>query len=251
MPLNTRMFLIPLALIAVAVGGAIAYAQTVNTNFEQTLSASVKPNKLKGGKPTPIALKVTTGADTVPPGGQPPTLQQAQIFFPNAAVANGRFFPSCTESILLNKGPNKCPKQSKIGKGSAIGKVGSLEVKTDVTAFNGPKGKSVLLYVLSVPSAPVSIRGVLNSPLKKLHGKYGYRLTVPVPQNIQTPLPGLHTGVIFFTTTVKASIKHKGRMRGYIEAFKCPKGGKAPTRGIFSYIEVPDKTVDTAISCRR
>jgi hypothetical protein len=111
-----------------------------------------------GGKPTPIGLTVTTTSDTVPPGDQPPTLTKTQIFFPNAAVANGRFLPSCTESILRGKGPAKCPKKSKIGKGRATGKVGTLVVDIDVTAFNGPKGKSVLLYILSKPTAPVAHR---------------------------------------------------------------------------------------------
>jgi hypothetical protein len=247
MPLNTRMFLIPLALVVLAVGAAVAYGATT---FEQKLTSSVKPNRLKGGKPTPIHLTVTTTSDTIPSGGQPPTLTKAQIFFPNAAVANGRFFPACTESILLNKGPAKCPKKSKIGKGKATGKVGTLLVNIDVTAFNGPKGKSVLLYILSEPTAPVAVRGVLNSPLQKMRGKYGYKLTVPVPENIQTPLPGLHTAVKLFTTTVGATIEHKGRKRGFIEAFKCPRSGKAPVRGIFSYLEEPDETVDTAIACR-
>jgi hypothetical protein len=243
------MFLIPLALGIAAVGAGVTYAQSTQGDFEQTLAGSVNPKQLKGGKPTAISLKVTTTSDTIPPGGQPPTLTKAQIFFPNAAIANGRFFPSCTTSILLNRGPAKCPKQSKIGKGKAIGRVGTLEVPINVTAFNGPKGKRVLLYILSEDTASVSVRGVLDSPLQKTRGKYGYKLTVPVPNNIQSPLPGLHTGVILFTTTVKASIMHKGRKRGYIEAFKCPKNGKAPMRGIFSYLEVPDRTVDTAIAC--
>jgi hypothetical protein len=234
-------------LLAFCAGSATGQQGDVN----QTLEGSISPKRVgTPNQPRPATLTVTTTGDTIPPGGQPPTLTRAVILFPRGASANGRLFTSCQPAALQQRGPGGCPRSSRLGSGSAEGKVGDLVVPAEVDVFNGPRGRSVLFWIEA--TQPVSIRAAVVAPLRRLRGgRYGYRLTFPVPDNIQQPLPGLETGVTLFRVKVGATRMVRGRRRGYIETSACPRSGRAPLRGTFSYRAHADVTVDNTIACSR
>jgi hypothetical protein len=236
-----------LACLAVLLaGGKVANAAET---FGQRLIGSISPKKVGTPKrPQAVELRVETGTETIPPGGQPPTLTRGIIFFPRGARANGRLFPFCRPAVLDREGPSSCPRKSRIGRGRAEGRAGSLVEPVDVTVFNGSRGRTLLFHLRG--TSPISIDTVLVAPLVRVRTRrFGYRLTVRVPPNIQRPA-GVVAAVTLFRVTVGSTIRHKGRRRGYLEAFRCPRGGKAPLRGVFSFIDQPDETVDTSIACR-
>jgi hypothetical protein len=234
-------------LVAYCAGSAVGQQSSV----DQTLEGSISPKRVgTPNQPRPATLTVTTTGDTIPPGGQPPTLTRAVILFPRGATANGRLFTSCQPATLQQRGPSGCPRSSRLGSGRAEGKVGDLVVPAEVDVFNGPRGRSVLFWIEA--RQPVSIRAAVVAPLRRLRGgRYGYRLTFPVPDNIQQPVPGLETGVTLFRVKVGATRMVRGRRRGYIETHACPRSGRAPLRGTFSYRAHADVTVDNTIACSR
>jgi hypothetical protein len=243
-------------LIRVAVGfGCLAVLLTraeiasAAATFEQRLIGSISPAKVGTPKqPRIVDLTVETGTETIPPGGQPPTLTRAIVFFPRGARVNGRLFPSCREAVLDREGPSGCPRRSRIGRGKAEGRAGSLVEQVDVTVFNGPRGRSVLFHIFGTD--PINVRSVLLAPLVRLRGgRFAYRLTVRVPPTLQRPA-GVATAITLFRVTVGSTIRHHGRRRGYLETFRCPRTRRAPLRGVFSFIGQPDEAVGTSIACR-
>jgi hypothetical protein len=243
-------------LIRVAVGlGCLAVLLTrgdvasAAETFEQRLIGSISPQKVGTPKRPRVAeLTVETGTETIPPGGQPPTLTRAIVFFPQGARVNGRLFPSCRQAVLQREGPSGCRRRSRIGRGKAEGRAGSLVEQVDVTVFNGPRGRSVLFHIFG--TSPINVQEVLVAPLVRLRGRrFGYRLTVRVPPTLQRP-SGVTAAVTLFRVTVGSTIRHRNRRRGYLETFRCPRSRKAPLRGVFSFIGQPDERIDTSIACR-
>jgi hypothetical protein len=233
-------------LAVLAAGGEVVGAAET---FEQRLIGSISPKKVgTPERPRIVDLTVETGTETIPPGGQPPTLTQSVIFFPRGARANGRLFPSCRPAVIERDGPSGCPRRSRIGRGRAEGRAGSTVEQVEVTVFNGPRGRTVLFHIRGTD--PIAIDAVLVAPLARLRGgRFAYRLTVTIPPNLQRPA-GVAAAVTLFRVTVGATIRRQGRRRGYVETFRCPRSGKTPFRGVFSYVGQPDETINTNIACK-
>ena len=86
------------------------------------------------------------------------------IRFNEGGTYNGKLFPKCKVSAVLNKGPSGCPKGSKIGKGTATAAAQPVIplVKADLHLFNGePKGgvPTVIIYAVPDISSPLAITG--------------------------------------------------------------------------------------------
>ena len=65
------------------------------------------------------------------------------IRFNEGGTYNGKLFPKCKVSAVLNRGPSGCPKGSKISKGTATAAAQPVipSVNAVLTLFNGePKG---------------------------------------------------------------------------------------------------------------
>jgi hypothetical protein len=98
-------------------------------------------------------------------------------------------------------------------------------------------------------SRPVSIDVPVNAPLVKLRERfYGYKLTVPVPENLQAPA-GLETSVQSFEVTVSGKRRVRGRQRGWIETSLCPPGARVPLKGRFTFRDGVTKSVTSSIVC--
>ena len=98
--------------------------------------------------------------------------------------------------------------------------------------FNGPGGKSITFNVSII--TPALINKTFSAPLKKTSGRYGYTLTSPIPTELQNILDGPII-VRSIDVTSGATIVKNGVRRGFIEAFKCPRSGKAPIHADFSF----------------
>lgn len=212
---------------------------------QSTIRGSISPNKGKPG--TPLALSV--GFTIKRENDQNNTLSRVVLSFPRNATVNGKKFPSCSpETINARRSFSGCPKGSKIGSGSLRADVPAVPVSNvpgTVTLFNGPGGKSITVNI--VAHNPVEIFQAFKAPLKKVSGRYGYVLTAPVPKELQEINDGWFAQVKTFQTKVKAT----WRGTPYIAAKKCPKGGRAPIAGAFSFSaggEVPASDPTTATS---
>jgi hypothetical protein len=204
-----------------------------------SITASVSPNHLVPGLTSkhgmPVTLKV--GLKIVHPAGSRYRLEKVVVKFPSGVgKPNGNLFPSCSAAKLkaAHNRLSACPKASRIGRGIAVGTAVDIGVTSSgkITLFNGPRGKSVTFNV-SITS-PALINETFSAPLKKTSGKYGYVLTSNIPVNLQNILDGPIIVRSIDVTTGATRIVN-GVRRGYIEAFKCPRSGKAPMHADFSF----------------
>jgi hypothetical protein len=202
---------------AVAVPVAIA-ASTTGTSHGTVLTASASPSK-SGTKRKPKAVKIHTLFTSQPPAqGQPAyATTRTIVHLPKGLIFNGAKFKECSADTLNASGPTACPTASKVGSGSAQGNALGQTENLTVTAFNGAKGKQLLLYVQG--SSPLSINSTIVGTVKKDTGKYGYKLDVAIPANLQQPLTGVYATLTRFDTTIGAK---KGKL-GYVESTKCSK----------------------------
>lgn len=223
------------ATLIAAAGATAAEAPGLTTS----ISASVSPNKLVPGLTNkhgmPIKLKV--GIKINHPTDSRYRLERVVVKFPaGVGRPNGHLFPSCSVAKLTaaRNRLSACPKGSKIGSGIAKGTAVDIGVTSSgkLTLFNGPKGKSITFNV-SI-TRPALINKTFSAPLKKISGRYGYELTSPIPTELQNILDGpivVHS----IDVTTFATRMVKGVKRGYVEAYKCPKSGKAPLHADFAF----------------
>ncbi|HEY7630543.1 MAG TPA: hypothetical protein VH817_07580 [Thermoleophilaceae bacterium] len=203
------------ALVAGLVAAAVALGQAGGS--QQTLEVTVKPNKAGTKKhPRNVVLNIVTKVVTL--SGQPkPTIAKAVLDFPNGSLYNGGKFPHCSQTTLDSRGPSACPKGSKIGSGLVDAFAGTIEAKPTVTAFNGPGKNHVELFLAT--DVPVIIRQTIPGTLTRGSGPYALKLTLPIPDALQTVV-GLPVNLVSFQTRIKKT--------GLIQAASCPKSHKWP-----------------------
>jgi hypothetical protein len=231
---------ITLGLIAVAVTAIGAATTMAAVTTHVTIKARISPNKLRpASHPTPIKVTVQVNMTDDPALNQPPTLDKAIVYFPQGTKQYGNLFPSCSAAILDSRGDSACPKGSKVGSGTASGSIqlGTIHETLQITIFNGPHGKSVLSHVQGFN--PLLINQTVVSPLVPQHGKFAYKLTVPLPPNLQQINPGQFSGVNTFKVTVGATrtvrVHGKKVTHGWAEDW-CPKSRKYPVHAVFTFI---------------
>ena len=224
---------VALAIVALFGLSSIAQASTIVPKLDLTLSPS-KAGTKKKPKGVKLNFHLTLGTDD---GTSPPTTKETIVSFGKGIKFNASKFPSCTLSTLNSKGPSGCPKGSKVGTGSATALVGgspgepapSTTETLKVTAFNGPKGKSYLLYLDG--DSPAVIKQAIEGKLGTATGDYGYKLDVTIPANLQQPVPGVFAPLVDFKVSTGGTYtKKKGKKKtkyNYIETTACT-GGKWP-----------------------
>ena len=238
------------ASIVLAAGAGTAQAVT----DVPTLHGTAKRTAAKG-----IKLTLDVGLHADPSGLQPNTLTSATLLFPQGATLNSARFRSCSPAKLQAKGTIGCPAGSRVGSGTAHGTGGNpgetpiLAEDLTIDAFNGPHGKSVLLWLTG--SAPAAIASVLVAKLTRVHGPHSYRLTLAVPEGLQS-IAGIQVAVTRFTTNIGAFTTVKSRRYPYIRAPICPIGATLPLQGTFTFNDdngIPSsaltQTVKSTIDC--
>jgi hypothetical protein len=237
---------------SIVLAAGVATAQAVPD--VPTLHGTAKRTAAKG-----VRLTLAVGLDTDPSGLQPHTLTSATLLFPQGATLNSTRFRSCSPAKLQAKGTSACPAGSKVGSGSASGIGGNpgqppiLTEDLSITAFNGPRGKSVLLWLTG--TAPAAINNVLVAKLTRAGAPYSYRLSLAVPVGLQS-IAGIQVAVTRFTTSVGAIRTVKGRRYPYLRAPVCPVGATLPLQGRFTFnddngaaSDALSQTVKSTIDC--
>jgi hypothetical protein len=220
-----------------------------------SVRSSVSPNKLVPGLTNrhgmPITLKVRLTLNH--PAGSKTRLERVQVKFPaGVGRPNGHLFPSCSVAKLeaANNRLSACPRGSKIGRGIAFGTAVDLQPPVTssgaLTLFNGPGGRSVIFNVYV--TTPALINKTFAAPLRKISGRYGYLLTSNIPTELQNILDGPIV-VRSISVTTGATRVVRGVRRGYIEAYKCPRNGRAPLHVDFGLEGGITERADTSIRC--
>jgi hypothetical protein len=217
-----------LAVLGLAVLGLSATASAAPT---VTLKAKAVPipgfphtgNILGAG----AALKAEYTISGTEYGGFPAPLVGVKFYGPATAKLHPQGFSTCAESVLLERGPEPCPRSSKAGPvGSATGVVsfGETRVPETVTVepFFAPGGN---LEFYAAGHSPVSIEVISKGHVVNSSPPFGPTVLAEVP--IVETVPGaLDASVKQIDVQVGAAYK-KGKKTVYYITVpkKCPKGG--------------------------
>jgi hypothetical protein len=217
--------------LAIAVTGVLALggvgaAVSSAVNPDITIQASVSPTK-HGTKKKPKKTKLQVNLSTTPVAGESPfAASRTVVHLPKELVFNGKAFKTCSKQKVFENNTS-CPAKSRVGKGSAVGTSRALGVTENLTvkAFNGPGGNKLELLIDSVPGSAVAIHAVLEGVLSSDSAPYGKKLTVDIPQDLQTPAPGTYATLESFKTTINAITGTK--KRPYVGIASCKTGSMA------------------------
>ncbi len=227
--MRARARISPLAVagaLALLVAGASA-ADAPAPEPVVRLSASVAPGRRPIPADTPLTLTIDAGFSSVPAGGSF-VLQRVEHLLGRGASFNSGLFPTCSaERLRAARGRlSACPRGSRIGGGWASGTAVAIGVssRASIAMFNGPGGRSITMNVSLIN--PAYINETLSLPLVRLRGggRYEWRLSAALPEELQTVLGG-DIVVSRLHVTAGAARTIDGVRRGLIEAKRCPRGG--------------------------
>jgi hypothetical protein len=249
-------------------GGVVALCATlgvagVASAIDGTQTIALKLTNTKAGtkaKPKSVgSLKVTTATTLGTALAGSFTVTKAVLYFDKNLVFNAGAFKACSTSDLQTI-DDKCKGLSKgqLGSGSAYGQAlgtpaqpaGTANEALHVKAFNGPKlgtGYRFYLHVTGVAGVdgPLDIDTVIAAKLTKATGDYGWKLTVPIPPELQHPsnVPATLTS---FITSVKGTFKGTP----YVGLKGCS-GGKLKFKGTFNYTDNTHKDATDTVKCTK
>jgi len=226
--------------LTVAVGAA-GVAEAVNS--QQTMD--VKMAKTVAGtssKPKSVGTLTVDLKVNVDQTDAPFATRSTVLYFDKNLVFNGSKFPTCTVAQARSGSP-ACTK-AKVGSGSAQGlALGQLE-NLVVTAYNADKGKQLLLRVKG--ATPLQIDTVIIGKLQTASGKYGRKLNVTIPDNLQQPLTGVFATLTRFVTKVGGTVNNTP----YIGLKGCS-GGKLQFKGDFTFTDGSKQAPTDTVNCKK
>ena len=232
-------------------GGAIAQTDTTPSH---TVDMTVKPSKA-GTKKKPKAVSVKLEISSNKAAGT--TASRIEIFAPKGLKMNPRGFPVCSEDTLINDGPGACPKGSKVGSGTAAAVVNPRGAAPAPVSFTNT------FYVASrnrlninLISSDESINRTFPVRIGSARGKYGQKLTIDIPADLQQPAPGIYSALTDITTTLKGTAGRGSRKHGLWELSACS-ARKLDFQTRISYVGNPDppaaanSTATDSVRCSR
>jgi hypothetical protein len=234
------------AVAAVGAVGVTGVARAVDA--DQGIAVSMTNKKAGTATKPKNVVKLTVTTTTTPHEAAPAyATQKAVIHFDKNLVFGSAKFPSCTkaEAEAIPVSP-KCT-AAKVGSGTAKATVASINANPTltVTAYNGPGGKKLWLLV---KEPTFQINSVLDGTLSSDTGKYGKKLTVLIPENLQQPLPGVYATLTEFKTSVTGTATSK--KVPYIALKGCT-GGTLNFGGDFYFTDGDVKKVPTTSKCTK
>jgi hypothetical protein len=224
---------------AVTALGAVGIAQAVTPTT--TLKASVSPSK-KGTVKKPKNVRLSIELITAPKAGEPAfATKSTVVHFDKNLVFGAKYLPTCSKA-QVQADNTKCKSGSKVGTGSAQGIALGLAENLTVVAYNGP-GSTLELLVDG--QTPLQIHSVIEGKLVSDSGKFGKKLTVAIPENLQQPAPGAFATLTDFKTAVKGTGTKK---RPYVGLKGCTKK-KLNFKADFVFTDNTTSTASTTSKC--
>lgn len=232
--------LIALGLVAaMGTAGTVAVAQE-NTDPGHTLQVSVAPSNAKAGtkkKPKTITKVKFSIANNKASGTTASTIE---IKFPKTIKFNAKGFKTCSVATLENDGPDACPSKSKLGSGTAAAVVNPRSATPAPLNFKNTfyiGGANQLNIYLEQTGGDV--RRVLVGKLGNGGGKYGKKITIAIPEDLQQPAPGVYSALTDIAASLGATTGSGKKKHGYFQSTGCI-GGQYDFQSRITYVPNPD-----------
>jgi hypothetical protein len=211
----------------------------------QTISVKLKSNRAgTKAKPRSVSQLTVVTATTPAPGEPPFATKRAVIHFDRSFVFGASKFASCAKPVVQTN-PANCRAASKIGGGSAVARLSTGgQVQPTITAYNGPRSALGQKLFLLVKEPTFNVNAVLDGTLKTDTGKYGRKLDVLIPANLQN-VAGIIITLTQFTTRVGGTAKGTP----YVGLKGCT-GGKLNVKGDFFFSDNTNKSALSTANCR-
>lgn len=209
-----RKFLIAaIAALASIALASVAIAQTQDVSA----TTSVSPKKA-GTKKKPRAVKINTFVKNNVPGT---TASKIEIDFPKTVKISGKGLTKCDVSAFSKPGGKaNCPAKSKAGTGVTHATLGDpssgAPLNFDVTAFVG--GKNLVIFYIQQQGNTANSKA-LQGKISKASGKFGQKLVITVPGDLQQPLPGVYGNL----NDLRTSLFNKKGKNSLISTTGCKK----------------------------
>lgn len=258
---GTALVLATVAFLAITCFAVASEAGPSPSGQLHSLEWKVAPNKASTKKKERGATFEVTVSHKTATGAKPSAERRALIHLQKGYKLNNGLFRKCDRTKLEGRGPSACPRGSKVGTGSAMADarpVVSTPVDATITAFNGKRKDTLLIYVVPQLGAPVILEGTYrNAPA----GPYGYSLDVSIP--LVVTLPGQPPATIVFfkirvgaKTTIKKKVKIAGKRvtrKIKISFFENPRFCKGSWRFAidFTYENGEQLTPSDSVPCTR
>jgi hypothetical protein len=224
-----------LAVLALLVAAAVAYAQNGVTNTYSVQAKVTPTGKGTSKKPVPVGIAFNYQVGEVN-NNRPSPVVKYSIRFAGLRVNTNRF-PKCSRAQLqASGGKTKCRKAA-VGSGSVVNNTGATNDPSDksitcnlaLTVYNSGNNKGLLLLEggpgqggnKECPIEFGTSNGVIPTNYVRQAG--GTALQFTVPDNLLHPAPGLDNSVVDTQSTIKRLTKRvkvgkKRRKVGYFEA---------------------------------
>lgn len=234
-----RLFvLLTAGALVCAVAATAAFALTNNTvTYQAKLTPKGKATK---AKPAPLGYEGILNVGTSD-NKQPNVAPDTTIYYAKQIVQNAKYFPQCDPKKLdgATSVPASC-KKAKIGTGVATAYPGTpgqplntaLAEQLTVTAYNGLKGKQILLNLNGSSPQIITNRVIVGTIGKGKAPKFSYSVNFHVPSDLQVQagfqIALTHFDVKISNKTISAKVKGKKKKVAYLGLTSCPKNHSLP-----------------------
>jgi hypothetical protein len=215
---KTPTIVLGLAATLAMAGGAVAQNATPSHTSKVTISPSKAGTKTK---PKAVSTKLTISNSRA----SGTTAKLIEVFFDKNIKMNPKGFPLCSASKIENDGPDACPSGSKLGTGTAAAVVNPTSPTPAPISFKNTffvgSSKSLTIYLEQTSG---DVRAILTGKISNAGGKYGQKLSIAVPENLQQPAPGVYSALTDIATSLKGTTGSGSKKHGFFESRGCTKG---------------------------
>jgi hypothetical protein len=223
---------------AALAGAAVAVASTTWPSVHVT--PTVTPSKA-GTVAHPQGVKLTTALSwqNLGPTKQP-IVTKFFVWFPQGSLYQGGKYTSCSKAKIA-KGPGACPSKSIMGTGTGTAYAGSAPgaplTHPKITVVNGG---AKTIYFYTVLNNPARVRKAVVGTLSSATGKYRYKLSVPVPTELQVV-----AGTPIELTNLNVTAGGKSYAPRWLATTACP-GGNWPFKVTTDYLNPNNNATGSA-----
>jgi hypothetical protein len=194
-----KYLIVALAALASIALASVAIAQ----NSDVTSTTKVSKSKA-GTKKKPKAIELNTFIKNNIPNT---TVSTIEIDFPKTVKISGKGLAKCDIGKLSANGKRACPPKSKAGTGLTHARARAAgsdpadpgaPLDFNVTSYVGGKN-SVIFYI---EQRGGTLTRALPGKISKASGKYGQKLVISIPPNLQQTIPGLYGNLLDLKSTL-------------------------------------------------